>query len=382
MERPKRFETKLIHSGSQPRVQGAITTPIFQSSTYVYDEQITYDDIKYIRLNNTPNHKALHQKLADLESGEAALVSASGMATISSVLLAFLKAGDHILLQNSLYGGTHGLASKILPPLGIEVEYFDSNKPEEWQAKLKPSTKVIYVETVSNPTLEIPDLEGIVAFAKANRLISIIDNTFASPVNFRPLELGFDLSLHSATKYLNGHSDLVAGCVIGSKSHIQLINTKQYYLGGALDPHTCFLLERGIKTLAVRVRQQNESAMKIARFLSEHNAISQVIYPGLESHPQFARARDLFDGFGGMVSFRPVGGVKAAENLVKKVQIPAHAPSLGGVESLITRPAGSIHANMTPEDRKRMGIHDDLIRFSIGLEASEDLIEDLDTGLG
>ena len=247
---------------------------------------------------------------------------------------------------------------------------------------MRPNTKAIYVETMTNPLLGVPKLREIVDFARNHRILAIIDNTFASPMNFRPLDWGFDLSLHSCTKYLNGHSDIVAGAVIGRGDLIGRVIHRLNHLGGTLDPHACFLLHRGIKTLAVRVRQQNQSALRIAQFLEGHQAVGKVNYPGLESHPGHRRARELFDGFGGMLSFELVGGVDAADRFIRRTTLPTLAPSLGGVESLITRPATTSHAGLSPEERMAAGISDGLIRFSVGIESTDDLIEDFDRALG
>jgi cystathionine beta-lyase/cystathionine gamma-synthase len=229
--------------------------------------------------------------------------------------------------------------------------------------------------------LQVADLKAVVQFAKANKLVSLIDNTFASPVNFRPAEWGFDLSLHSGTKYLNGHSDIVAGAVIGRADLIQKITHKLNHLGGSLDPHACFLLHRGMYTLGLRVRHQNDSALKIARFLEGHPAVAKVNYPGLESHPRHQRARELFDGFSGMLSFELKAGVGAVDRFMKNTTIPIVAPSLGGIQTLLTRPALTSHAGMSPQDRQRLGITDGLIRMSVGIEATEDIIEDFGTAL-
>ena len=376
------LETKLIHAGEpEPPIGGAVSMPIFQSATFEYLGATSYHDLKYIRLNNTPNHIALHEKLAALENAEAALVTASGMATISATLLAVLSSGDHFLAQECLYGGTHDLLTKDLPKLGISFDFIKGDDPDSWKAKLKPNTKAIYVETLTNPLLQVADLKAVVDFAKANAIVSIIDNTFASPINFRPPEFGFDLSLHSCTKYLNGHSDIVAGAVIGRRDLIETITHKLNHLGGSLDPHACFLLHRGIKTLAVRMKYQNESALRIAQFLEAHPAVTKVNYPGLESHPGHQRASELFDGFSGMLSFELKGGVEAAEQFMQKTTLPIVAPSLGGVETLITRPVTTSHSGLSPEDLEIMGISDGLIRISIGIEATEDLIEDFDQAL-
>jgi cystathionine beta-lyase/cystathionine gamma-synthase len=377
-----RLETALIHAGEQhPRVEGAVAMPIFQSSTFELSGAGGYHDVRYIRLNNTPNHTVLHAKLAALESAEAALVTGSGMAAISAVFLSLLGQGDHVLAHRTLYGGTHDLLTKDLPRLGIEHTFVDADDPASWASAVRPSTRAFYVETMTNPLLEVVDLPAVAAFCRERRLTSVIDNTCATPVNFRPVEHGFDLVVHSATKYLNGHSDIVAGAVIGKAELVHAVKHKLDHLGGALDPHACFLLHRGLKTLALRVRHQNESGLRVARFLEPHLAVSRVHYAGLESHPRSARARELFGGFGGLLSFELKGGVTAAEKLIARVTIPANAPSLGGVESLITRPATTSHAGLSAEHRAKLGIVDGLVRLSLGLEAPEDLIEDLGQAL-
>lgn len=385
-----RIETKLIHAGEpEPRISGAVTMPIYQTAMFEYAGETSYHDLKYIRLNNTPNHVALHKKLAALENAEAALVTSSGMAAITTSLLTVLKSGDHLLAQNCLYGGVHDFVTRDLPAFGIEYDFIDAADPDSWKVKLRPNTKAIYLETMTNPLLEVGELPAAPKFAKAHGLVSLIDNTFASPINFRPMEWGFDLSLHSCTKYLNGHNDLVAGAVIGRAELIEKITHKLNHLGGSLDPHACFLLHRGMKTLAVRMKQHNESALKIAQFLERHPKISKVNYPGLESHPGHTRAKELFDGFSGMLSFEMTGtdplhgkdGLRAAEQFMKRVTLPTIAPSLGGVESLLTRPAITSHAGLSPDDRLKLGITDGLIRMSVGIEATEDILEDFEQAL-
>jgi cystathionine beta-lyase/cystathionine gamma-synthase len=379
---PQHLETKLIHSGEpRPRIHGAVSMPIFQSANFEYADETDYHSLRYIRLNNTPNHDVVHQKLAAAENAEAALVTASGMAAISSTLLTMLSAGDHLLVQHCLYGGTHDFITKDLRSFGMAYDFVDADKPESWQRQLRPNTKAIYVETMSNPLLQVPDLKAIAEFARANRIVSIIDNTFASPVNFRPAEHGFDLSLHSCTKYLNGHSDIVAGAVIGSGDLVNKVKHRVDHLGGSLDPHAAFLLHRGMKTLALRVRFQNQSALAIAHFLERHPAVDSVHYAGLESHPRHARARQLFEGFGGVFSFELKGDVAEADRFMKSVTLPINAPSLGGVETLITRPATTSHSGMSVEDRRRLGISDRLMRVSIGVEATEDIIQDFEQAL-
>ena len=376
------IDTKLIHAGEPvPRISGAVSMPIFQTAMFEYSGEKTYDQIRYIRLNNTPNHLALHAKLTALENAEAALVAASGMAAITTSLLTILSAGDHLLIQDCLYGGTHDFVTKVLASFGIHYSFINADEPAAWQEQLRPTTKAIYVESMTNPLLQVGDLEAAVRFAQEHSLVSMIDNTFASPVNFRPCEWGFDLSLHSATKYLNGHSDIVAGAVIGRAVLVERITHRLNHLGGTLDPHAAFLLHRGLKTLALRMRQHNESALRIARFLEEHPAVSRVNYPGLESHPRHERACRLFGGFSGMLSVELKGGLEASERFMKSVRLPVVAPSLGGVETLVTRPATTSHSGMSPEDRSRLGISDGLIRVSIGIESTNDLLEDFSRAL-
>ncbi len=378
----KHIETKVIHAGEpEPRIMGAVSMPIFQSAMFEYAGETSYHDLKYIRLNNTPNHVALHEKLASLENAEAALVASSGMAAISTSLLSILSSGDHLLAQDCLYGGTHDFVTRDLRTFGITYDFINGDQPESWEKKLKPNTKAIYVETITNPTMQVGDHKAVVEFAKSHGLVTLIDNTFASPVNFRPSERGFDLSLHSCTKYLNGHSDIVAGAVIGRAELVEKVKLRLDHLGGSLDPHACFLLHRGVKTLALRVRYQNESALKIAKFLHGHKAVEKVNYPGLESHPQHNRAQELFDGFGGMLSFELKGGSNAAERFIKNTALPIKAPSLGGVETLLTIPAKTSHSGMTQEDRNALGITDGLIRMSVGIENTDDIIEDFTQAL-
>lgn len=377
MHRMTQIDTKLIHAGEpEPRIEGAVSMPVFQSSVFEGWSGQGYHDIHYIRLNNTPNHAVLHAKLAALENAEAALVTASGMAAISTSLLTVLSAGDHLLAQSSLYGGTYDFIARDLPNFGISYDFIDADDPASWTGLLRENTRAIYVEAMTNPLLEVADLAAVPRFAREHGLISLIDNTFATPVNFRPREHGYDLTLHSATKYLNGHTDIVAGAVIGPADLIERIRLKLNHLGGSLDPHACFLLHRGLKTLALRVRHQNESALRIASFLASAPGVTRVNYPGLPSHPRHARARELFSGFGGMLSFELAGGAEATDRLFDKLTIPRKTVSLGGVETLITRPALSSHAGLEPEERRSLGIGDGLVRLSVGIEATDDLLED------
>jgi cystathionine beta-lyase/cystathionine gamma-synthase len=378
----RHIETKLIHSGEPvPRIEGAVCLPIFQSAMFETAGESSYHDIKYIRLNNTPNHRALHEKLAALENAEAALVTASGMAAITTSLLTLLSVGDHLLIQDCLYGGTHDFLTHEFASLGLSYDLIDASDPQSWKSKLKSTTKAIYVETLSNPLMQIPDFNSVVEFARENGLVSMIDNTFATPINFRPTEWGFDLSLHSCSKYLNGHSDIVGGAIIGRSELIKKITFKLNHFGGTMDPHACFLLHRGMKTLAVRVKQQNRSAQHIAEFLNKHSKVEHVNHPGLKSHPRHDTAQKYLDGFGGMLSFEIKGGVESAKRFMEKTHLPIIAPSLGGIETLLTRPAATSHSGMSPEERSKMGIADSLIRVSVGIESTEDIIADFQQAL-
>jgi cystathionine beta-lyase/cystathionine gamma-synthase len=380
--RRRSLDTRLIHAGEiRPGIEGAVELPIFQSANFESVEGEAYHDIKYMRLGNSPNHAVLGAKLAALEGAEAALVAASGMAAITSVFHSLLSVGDHVIFQDCLYGGTYDYARREFARHGLTCDFVDGERPGSWREALRPETRLIYVETITNPLVQVADLESVVAFAREHGLISVIDNTFASPVNFRPTELGFDLSLHSGTKYLNGHSDIVCGAVIGRAALVARVKRMMNYLGGSLDAHACFLLHRGLKTLAVRVRQQNESALTLARALEEHAAVARVNYPGLPSNPGHERAARLFDGFGGMLSFELVGGAEAAKRFLDAVEIAIVAPSLGGVETLVTMPAATSHAGLTADERRQVGVADGLIRVSTGVEGAADLVADFEAAL-
>jgi cystathionine beta-lyase/cystathionine gamma-synthase len=371
------IDTRLVHAGEIiPRIEGAVSMPIFQSANFESAGETDYNDVRYARLNNTPNHLVLHARLAALEGAEAALVAASGMAAISGALFGLLESGDHVLVSDGLYGGTHELVTRDFERYGIEYDMIDVVDPGSWSGKLRPETRVVYVETMTNPLVKVGDLAAISSFARENGLISMIDNTFASPVNFRPPEHGYDISLHSCTKYLNGHSDIVAGAIIGRADLVDTIRKRFNLTGGTLDPHACFLLLRGMKTLALRVRRQNTTALALARTLSEHPAVSRVHYPGLESHPGHEWATAMFDGFGGMLSIELTGGAREVDRFMERLRIPIVAPSLGGVETLITLPATTSHLGLSREERMAMGVTDTLIRISIGIEGEDDLIAD------
>ncbi|KAL6765655.1 cystathionine beta-lyase MetC [Haematococcus lacustris] len=391
--RKQQLSTACVHAGESFRLLGAITTPIFQSATFLTDPehlhlssgapQETWGSVRYTRCNNNPSQLVLASKLAELEGAEVAVVTASGMAAISSVLLTFLGSGDHLLVQPSLYGGTSALLQSLMPHVGVQVDALDlQGGPQAWRAQLRPNTKMMYLETISNPTCEVPDLTALLAFAQEHGLLSCIDNTFASPANFRPLEHGVDLVCESATKYLNGHSDVIAGVVAGSRQHIAKVVKRMQVLGGNLDPHAAFLLQRGVKTLALRVARQNANALALATRLQQHAQVSRVMYPGLESHPSHAIAAKLFSiggkptGYGGVFAFELHGGGPVAQKVLQGLKVAVVAPSLGGVETLVTLPAFTTHSGLSPEAKQAQGITDGLVRVAVGIEDSEDLLHD------
>ena len=376
------MQTLAVHGGERrPGPEGSVVYPIYQGTVYSVEPGTAYHDLPYLRLSSTPSQRYLHDKLAALEGAQAAVATASGMAAVTTTLLSILRAGDHLLASDCLYGGTHDFITEHAEALGWSYSFVDVHRPETWAAARTPRTKVFLAETITNPLMRVGLLREIAEFGRSEGLLTVIDNTFATPVNFRPLRVGFDLCFHSATKYLGGHSDLVAGAVMGRAELVDQVRHALNHYGGSLDPHTGFLLARGIKTLALRVRAQNENAMALASFLTDHPAVAAVNYPGLAAHPDHRHAAELMPGFGGMLSLRLRGGDAAAQTLLDAVRLPFVAPSLGGVETLITRPATTSHAGMSPEDRERLGITSDLVRVSCGIEGTRDLIADFGQAL-
>jgi len=369
--RTHRPETAAVHGAADlEKKNGPVTTPIYQTSTFEVtdnDEQqrVTSTDRYYTRWAN-PTNTVAEETVAALEGVEAARTFASGMGAITSTILALLKTGDHIVAQRDIYGGVTKFFSEWLPKMGIETTFVDTTDYEQHARAIRPNTRLLYLESPTNPALRVVDMKKASALAKQHGLISMIDSTFGTPINQHPAEYGIDLVMHSGTKYLSGHADLTCGVVCGRRELMERLWETRTTLGNCMDPHAAWLLIRGLKTLAVRVHHQNDSALKIAKFLQSRDEITTVNYPGLESHPEYARARELFDGCGGMMSFELRGGVRAAEAFIGAVKLPISAPSLGGVESLITRPATTSHAGMSRADRARaaFGIfHDCLERF-------------------
>src|ERR1700759_5343952 len=376
------MDTLAVHGGERrPGPDGSVVFPIFQGTVYEVEPGTEYHDLKYIRLNSTPSQLYLHDKLAAIEGAEAAVATSSGMAAVATILLSLMRAGDHLLASDCLYGGTHDFLTGHAADLGWSFSFVDAGRPETWEAARTERTKAFLVETITNPLMRVGLLDQVADFGRREGIVTVIDNTFASPVNFRPLAAGFDVVVHSATKYLGGHSDLVAGAIMSSAGQIERIRQTLNLFGGTLDPHAGFLLARGIKTLALRVQAQNANALALARFLAGHPAVAAVNHPGLPSHPDHGHAAKLLSGFGGMLSLRLHGGEPAARALLGAVTLAYSAPSLGGVESLITQPAITSHAGMSAEAREKIGITDDLVRVSCGIEGTDDLIADFGQAL-
>jgi cystathionine beta-lyase/cystathionine gamma-synthase len=374
------FSTDAIHVGQEPdALTGAIVAPIYQTSTYVIEEMGKSKGYDYARTNH-PNRKALERTIAKLEGASAAYVFTSGMAAIDSVFR-LLRPGDHAILSQAVYGGVFRLTTQLLTQFGMEFSYVDTSCMEKVMAAIKPSTKMLYIETPTNPTMIVTDLAAIAKLARERNLTLVVDNTFLSPYLQQPIALGAHIVVHSMTKYLNGHSDCVGGAVILTRpADAEKIYFVQRSAGAGLAPMDCFLVSRGVKTLAVRMERHDSNGMAVAKYLEKHPKVKKVIYPGLESHPQHAIAKRQQKGFGGMLSF-DLGSLDAAKALLNHVKICSLAESLGGVETLISHPALMTHASMPPEKQKEVGITQGLIRLSVGIEDVEDLIADLDQAL-
>ncbi|WP_418513535.1 trans-sulfuration enzyme family protein [Corallibacter sp.] len=356
--------------------KGAVS-PIYMSTSYAFEN---VDVKRYPRYFNTPNQACLSKKIAALEHAEAAMIFASGMAVISTVFFALLKAGDHIVVQNTLYGGTANFIREEFPKHGIEFTFTNGYNVSDFSAAIRPNTKVIHIETPSNPLLTITDIKAVASLAKSNNIISTIDNTFASPVNQNPIDLGIDIVMHSATKYLGGHSDILAGAVASSSHHMETIWNVGKNLGGSLSDFTVWMLERSIKTLGLRVKAQNRNAKKLAKFLQDHDAVKKVYYPGLKNHPQHALAKSQMKGFGGMLSFELIDSLNANEFL-SALKLIKPSMSLAGVESTMLLPYSTSHALLTQEQRDALGITNNLIRFSVGIESKRDLMLDIEQAI-
>ena len=385
-ERQFHPETEAVHGGeSLDKRNAPLAQPIYQTSTFQVtdsDEQVraTHTDMFYTRYGN-PTHTAAEKRIAELEGADAALLFASGMNAITTSILALVKNGDHIVAQRDIYGGVTKFLSSWLPKMGIETTFVDSTDYDHYRRAIRPNTKLLYFESPTNPTLRVIDLSKTASIAREHGLISMIDGTFGTPINQRPVEYGFDLVLHSGTKFFSGHTDLICGIAAGRKDLIDTIHATRTTLGGVMDPHAAFMLLRGIKTLAVRVKQQNESALRIAEFLSTHPKVRAVNYPLLKEHPQHALAVTQMKGGGGVLSFEVEGTGEDAKRVSEALRLFTLAPSLGGVESLVSIPVLTSHAMISAEHRKKMGVTEQLVRLSVGIEHVDDLIADLEHAL-
>lgn len=369
-------ETLAVHSGHIDSSYKGTNNPVHTSTSYKYLDD---EDISYTRYSNTPNQKAVVEKVASLENTDTGIVFSSGLAAVSSTLLTFLRKGEHIIFQQGLYGGTTNFILSELDKFGIEYTLLGNNALSSFEAAIQHNTKLIYIETPSNPLLAVIDLQEMADFARKNNLLSIVDNTFASPVNQTPHDFGIDLVIHSATKYLGGHSDICAGFVLGKSDLIGRVKHTAINFGGSLNPLMCHLLERSLKTLYVRVNHQNKNALQIAHFLEAHEKIGKVNYPGLSSHPEHETAKNQMHGFGGMLSFELEG--QDIVDFQKKLKLITPAISLGGVETIISAPVLTSHKKLSPEQRKNEGIKNNLLRLSVGIEHVDDLIGDLDQAM-
>ncbi len=382
------IETLLIHADRLCNTTSSVAPPIFQTASFRGDSA---ED--FLRRAREPRHPEFYSRygnptlsqaeavLASLEGADSALVTASGMAAVSTSVLTFLQQGAHVVAQINHYGGTLNLLRDVLPRFGVEVTQVDQRDPDAFKKAVRPNTKLFLLESPSNPVMALTDLKAVSDIARAHDILTIIDNTFATAVNQRPLEWGIDLVCYSATKYLGGHTDLLAGAVVGRKSLVDKVWSQHTILGGTLGPFDAWLLLRGLRTVALRVRQHNENALALAQFLEGHPAVKVVHYPGLPGHPQHELARRQMKGFGGMLSIELKGGYQAAEHLLSTLRLASCAPSLGGVETLVVHPAANFLHYMTLEEAERIGIAPGSVRISVGLEAVSDLIDDFTQAL-
>jgi cystathionine beta-lyase/cystathionine gamma-synthase len=373
--------TLTIHAGAEARgADTPVVHPLYQSVNFI-QEIGTAEGLRYPRYGNTPNAELVQQRVAALEGAEAAVLLSSGMGAIACGLLALLRPGDHLVASSSIYGGATELFTKEFATLGIEVSFVDPFEPRVWRRTLRKETRAVFLETPVNPTCRVIDLRPISYVTREQGIALVVDSTFASPINLRPIEHGADVVIHSATKYLNGHHDVLGGVVCGTAPYIEEVLQKMMLWGQAPDPFAAWLLERGIKTLDVRIRRHNENAMAVAEWCSERKQIRRVHYPGLDKHPDHATAKSLMDGYGGMMAIELAGGAAAAEKFLRKLKIFRHAPSLGGVDSLVSEPRFTSHAHLTADERAEAGIPDGFLRLSIGIESASDLIGDIEQAL-
>jgi cystathionine beta-lyase/cystathionine gamma-synthase len=382
MKRKVGLSTLAVHGQPARRPDWApVSTPIYQSSTFT--NPVGSDEhVMYTRYGNTPNQLGLAAKYALLEGAEAAIFVASGMAATALAHLAVLRPGDHLLASSWIYGGTRRLFEEEFGRLGIDVTYVSPDQPRQWRRSVRKSTRAVFVETPTNPVMRVIDLVPMAQIARDGGFALLVDATFASPINYRPIEHGADIVITSATKYLNGHSDVIGGAIASSASIVEEVTRLMTLWGASIDPHAAWLIERGMRTLGVRMERHNVNGMAVARWAEQQDGISRVHYPGLPSHPDHAFAAQVLDGFGGMVGLELKGGTRGVERFLKKLKLITHAPSLAGVESLISEPRLTSHSRMTEEQRARQGIPDGFVRLSCGVEDAEDIIADLAQALG
>ncbi len=383
------FNTKLIHSGSFEDQFGSASMPIYQTSTFKFKNAQhgadcfsgVSDGYIYTRIAN-PTIKALEQNIAELENGFGGIATSSGMSAITSIYMALLEAGSHIISTASVYGPARGVLEQDFSRFGVEATFVNTANLGEIVAAIQPNSKILYIETPSNPTMELTDIKACADIAGKHNLVLVVDNTFSTPYLQKPLDLGADVVLHSVTKFINGHADIVGGIIIAKEEALyKKIRHSMIYMGCNMDPHQAYLVLRGVKTLAIRVERNQENAIKVAHFLENHPKISWIKYPGLESHPQFGLAKSQMNGPGSMISFGVKGGLDAGKKLMDNVHLATLAVSLGGVESLIQHPASMTHAGVSAENKLKAGITDDLVRFSVGIEDVRDIINDLQQAL-
>jgi cystathionine beta-lyase/cystathionine gamma-synthase len=379
-------ETKAVRGAADlDKKNGPMATPIYQTSTFEVvdnDEQVrtTGSDHYYTRYGN-PTNTVAEKTIAGLEGVEAALTFSSGMGAITTTIMALLKSGDHVVAQRDIYGGANKFLAQWLPKMGIETTFVDSTDYTQHARAIRPNTKLLYLESPTNPTLRVVDFKKTAGLAKEHKLLSMIDSTFGTPINQQPAQFGIDLVMHSGTKYLGGHSDLICGAIAGRRELIERIWETRTVLGNCMDPHAAWMLVRGLKTLAVRVPRQNENALRVAEFLAEHGKVRSVHYPFLKSHPQYEVACEQMSGGGGMVSFEVEGSGEDARRVSEAMRLFTLAPSLGSVESLVSIPVLTSHAMIPAEARAKMGVTEQMIRLSVGIENADDLIADLERAL-
>ena len=380
-QKPADLATIAVHAGNESReVDAPVVHPLVQSVNFIQAFG-SGSGLRYPRYGNAPNAEVVQRRVAALEGAEAAVLLASGMGAVACALLALLRPGDHLIASSRIYGGASALLTKEFVGLGIQVTLVDPMESRAWRKKLRKETRAIFVETPVNPSCRVVDLRPVGYVTQEEGIALVVDSTFASPINLRPLEHGADVVVHSATKYLNGHHDVLGGIVCGTASYVEEVRQKMMLWGQAPDPFAAWLLERGLKTLDVRVRRHNENAMRIAEWCTEQKEIRAVHYPGLPTHPDHEVAKAMFDGYGGMMAIELSGGARAAEKFVRKLKVFRHAPSLGGVDSLVSEPRFTSHAHLSAEARANAGIPDGFLRLSIGIESAKDLIRDIEQAL-